>query len=238
MFNRFIKFIKEISQEQADIIKSFAIFFLLIVGNFVAGSVFACFQVNFIKEHKWLQRFIAFLLFYFLVTIVSETGKLEFIPPIEKLIYSIFYFILFLVVMRLDMRISAITLVLIFIIYFIELNKDFYLDRGANIIDPIDQDIYKSNRYWITLRWPYDIRLFKVSNNDFIIINKIETIIYYLIIFLLIIGFISYGGEIHDTVRRNKNLTWLDVIIDTDICKLKDRKNFFHYLKVGLGLKI
>ena len=85
-------FISEISQGQADIIKSFAIFFLLIVSNFISGSVFACFQINFIKQHKGLQLFIAFLLFYFLVTLLSETGKLEYTPPIEKLLYSIFYF--------------------------------------------------------------------------------------------------------------------------------------------------
>ena len=59
-----------------------------------------------------------------------------------------------------------------------------------------------------------------------------------IIIILLVIGFISYGGEIHDTVSRSKNLTWIDVFSDTNICKLKDRKGFWHYFKVGLGLKI
>jgi hypothetical protein len=63
-------------------------------------------------------------------------------------------------------------------------------------------------------------------------------IILMLIIGLLIIGFISYGGEIHDTVSRSKNLTWFDVIGDTGLCKLKDRRSFWHYFKVGLGLKL
>jgi len=44
------------------------------------------------------------------------------------------------------------------------------------------------------------------------------------------------GGEIHDTVKKNKNLTWFDVVTDTDICKLQNRKSFLHYLQVGLGL--
>jgi hypothetical protein len=231
-------FIKEISQNEANMIKSFAIFYLLLVGNYVGTSIFTCFQINYLKQHKWLQLLISFLLFYFLVTLVSETGKLEFTPPIEKLIYSIFYFIGFLIVMRLDMRISALVLLLIFVIYFLELNKDFYLERGTNIIDIIDQDIYKENQYWITLNWPYKIRLIKIKKNDFTIINQIETIIYYSILFLLVIGFISYGGEIHDTLKKKKNLTWVDVITDTDVCRLKDRKSFLHYLKVGLRLKI
>ena len=230
--------IKEISQNQADLIKSFAIFYLLLVGNYVGTSIFTCFQITYIQKNKWLQIVISFLLFYFLVTLVSDTGKLEFTPPIEKLIYSIFYFIGFLVVMRLDMRISALVLLLIFIIYFLELNKDFYLERGTDITDPVDQDIYNSNKYWITFNWPYKIRLFKVNTSDFKLINQIETIIYYFILFLLVIGFISYGGEIHDTVKSSKKLTWLDVVSDTNICRLKDRKSFLHYLKVGLGLKI
>lgn len=230
--------INEISQNQADLIKSFAIFYLLLVGNYVGTSIFTCFQITYIQKNKWLQILISFLLFYFLVTLVSDTGKLEFTPPIEKFVYSIFYFIGFLVVMRLDMRISALVLLLIFIIYFLELNKDFYLDRGINIDNPVDQDIYNSNKYWITFNWPFRIRLFKVSNGDFKLINQIETIIYYFIIFLLVIGFIAYGGEIHDTVKKTKNLTWVDIVTDTDICRLKDRKSFLHYLKVGLGLKI
>lgn len=230
--------IKEISQNQADLIKSFAIFYLLLVGNYIGSSIFTCFQITYIKQHKWLQLIISFLLFYFLVTLVSETGKLEFTPPIEKLIYSLFYFLGFLVVMRLDMRISALVLLLIFVIYFLELNKDFYLDRGTNITEQVDLDIYNENQYWITFNWPYKIRLFKIQKSDFKIINQIETIIYYLILFLLVIGFISYGGEIHDTLKRTQNLTWIDVITDTSICRLKDRKSFFHYLKVGLGLKI
>jgi len=230
--------IKEISQNQADLIKSFAIFYLLLVGNYVGKSIFTCFQIKYIQNNKWVQLLISFLLFYFLVTLVSDTGKLEFTPPIEKFIYSIFYFLGFLVVMRLDMRISALVLLLIFIIYFLELNKDFYLDRGADINDPVDQDIYNDNKYWITFNWPYKIRLFNVDKTDFRHINQIETIIYYLILFLLVIGFISYGGEIHDTVKRNKNLTWIDVVTDTNVCRLKNRQSFLHYLKVGLGLKI
>ena len=230
--------LNEISQNQADLIKSFAIFFLLLVGNYTSTSIFTCFQIETIKKHKWIQLLLSFLLFYFLVTLVSGTGKLEFTPPIEKFFYSIFYFIGFLVIMRLDMRISSLVLLLIFIIFFVELNKEFYLDRGINITDPLDQDLYNSNQYWITLSWPFTLKFFKVNKEHFKVINRIQTIIYYIIVFLLVIGFISYGGEIHDTVRKSKNLTWIDVITNTSICKLENRKSFLHYLKVGLGLKL
>jgi hypothetical protein len=230
--------INEINIFQSDLIKSFAIFYLLLVGNYVGPSLFTCVQITHIKNNKWLQLGLSFLLFYFLVTLVSNTGNLEFIPPIEKLINSILYFFGFLVVMRLDTFITAIVMLLIFVIYFIELNKEFYLERGKNIRDPLDEDIYNDNRYWITMSWPFKLRLFPINNDDFVIINKIESMIYYTIIVLLVLGFISYGGEIHDTVSKSKNLTWIDVITDTSICKLKDRKSFWHYLKVGLNMKL
>ena len=233
-----LELLKQISQTQSDLIKSFAVFYLLLVGNYIGDSLFTCFQINYIKTHRWIQLFIAFFLFYFLVSLVSNTGKLEFTPPIEKLVYSIAYFFGFLIVMRLDLVITALVLLLIFIIYFIELNKDFYLDRGSEINDPIDQDVYNSNQYWITFDWPYKIRLFQVKSDDFIIINKIETIIYYIIIFLLVIGVISYGGEIHDSIKNSKNLTWVDVILNKDVCRLNERKSFFHYLKIGLDIKL
>ena len=233
-----LEILKEISVGQADLIKSFAIFYLLLVGNYIGTSIFTCFQINFIKKNKMLQLFIAFLLFYFLVTLISNTGKLKYTPPIEKLLYSIFYFFGFLVVMRLDIIVSSFVLFLIFVIYFLELNKDFYLETGDEINNPLDEDIYIDNQYWLTLNWPFKVRLFPVKKSDFPIINRIETIIYYLIIFLLVIGFISYGGEIHDTLRRTNNLTWLDIITNTNICRLKDRKSLLHYLKVGLGVKI
>lgn len=235
MLNRFVN---EISEKQADLIKSFAIFYLLLVGTYIGDGIFTCFQIKYITKHKWIQFLMSFLLFYFLVTLVSDTGKIEFIPPIERLAHSIFYFMIFLVVMRLDLRISAIVFLLIFVIYFLELNKDFYLERGFEITNQTDKDIYNDNQYWITFNWPYKIRLFKVEKTDFKIINQIEMVIYYIILCFLVLGFISYGGEIHDTLRRKKNLTWADVIIDTDVCNLKDRKSFIHYLKVGLGIKL
>jgi hypothetical protein len=230
--------INEISTAQADLIKSFAIFYLLLVGNYIGGSLFTCFQIKFIQSHKFLQLIIAFFLFYFLVTLVSNTGDLELTPPIEKLLYSLFYFIGFLIVMRLDVRISSIVIILIFIIYFIELNKDYYLEGDNQIHNVKDKLVFENNQYWITINWPFQVRLFPVNKQDFKYINQIENGIYYIIILLLVGGFISYAGEIRDTLKTKKNITWFDIITDTEICKLKEKKSFLHHLKVGLGVKI
>jgi len=222
--------INEISTAQADLIKSFAIFYLLLVGNYIGGSLFTCFQIKFIQSHKFLQLIIAFFLFYFLVTLVSNTGDLELTPPIEKLLYSLFYFIGFLIVMRLDVRISSIVIILIFIIYFIELNKDYYLEGDNQIHNVKDKLVFENNQYWFTINWPFQVRLFPVNKQDFKYINQIENGIYYIIILLLVGGFISYAGEIRDTLKTKKNITWFDIINDTEIYKLKEKKCFLYNL--------
>lgn len=229
--------IKEISVFQADIIKSFAIFYLFVVINFVGKGIFTCFEANYIIQHKWLKFTISFLLFYFLVTLMSDTGKLELTPPIEKIIHSLFYFFAFMISMRLDIAITMIVFILIFIIYFIELNKSFYLEKGKDITDNVDKEIYKNNQYWITFNELIKIRLFPVEKEQFVIINKIETILYFIIKGLLVIGFISYVGEIRETLKKYKHLSFLDVILKSNVCKLNSKKGFFHYLKIGLGAK-
>ena len=231
------EFFKEISVNQADLIKSFAVFYLIIFSNTVLG-LFTCHQVNFLQKNKLVLVCIAFLLFYFLVTIVSETGNIEFIPPIQKLIHTVFYFILFLITTRLDFRVMVAVLALIFIIYFIEINKDYYLDLNKNVNNNNEKNIYEHyKKYWITMDYPYQIRLFPVETEHFVIINKIEYILYSFIYLLLILGFIAYTGEIKDTLVNRKNLTWWDVFTDTEICNLKERRSFIHYLKVGIGIK-
>ena len=231
------EFFKEISVNQADLIKSFAVFYLIIFSNTVLG-LFTCHQVNFLQKNKLVLVCIAFLLFYFLVTIVSETGNIEFIPPIQKLIHTVFYFILFLITTRLDFRVMVAVLALIFIIYFIEINKDYYLDLNKNVNNNNEKNIYEHyKKYWITMDYPYQIRLFPVETEHFVIINKIEYILYSFIYLLLILGFIAYTGEIKDTLVNRKNLTWWDVFTDTEICNLKERRSFIHYLKVGIGIR-
>ena len=228
----------EISIYQADLIKSFAIFYLIIFSNTVIG-LFTCHQIQILQKNKIVLISIAFLLFYFLVTMVSKTGYLEFIPPIQKLIYAFVYFFIFIITTRLDFRVMFAVLILIFVIYFIELNKDYYVELGKTIQNKNDKLIHNDyTKYWLTLDFPYKIRLFPLKSEHFNIINKIEYILYISIYVLLIIGLIAYGGEIKDTLVKRKNLSWVDVFTDTEICNIKERKPFMHYIKLGLGLKI
>jgi hypothetical protein len=229
-------FLTAISINQADFIKSMAIFYLLLIANYVGNSLFTCFQIKFISSHKMIQLMFAFFLFYFLVTLVSNTGNLQFTPPIEKFLYSTVYFVAFIILMRLNIVITSIVLIFIFILYFIELNKEFYLDKSKiNNNAEVNQD--NKHKYWVTLDYPFKIRLFPINSTHFLNISIIEKIIYYIIIVLVLFGFISYGGEIKDSLQYKKNITWFDIFMDTDICKIKTNKSFWNYFKTGLGIR-
>jgi hypothetical protein len=223
-----IDLFNEITYTQADMVKSFAAFLMIIFGARIGDSLINCEQLVFLKTSKWFNLVASFFLFYFLVTIFSNTGNFEHISPIVKFVYSILYFLVFLIVMRLDMRVSFFVFVLIFTIYFIELNKDFYLDP---------KNKHYTNTYLISINWPFKIELIPINKEFLSLLNKIEKVLYYIILLLLVLGFISYGGEIKDTVKSSR-LTWLDVVTDTKFCKIKDRKGFWHYFKMGLGLKL
>ena len=225
----------ELTENQVDIIKSFAIFFLLLIGNYIGSTIFTCSQINYLKKYKFIQLCCAFLLFYFLNTLLSETGKLEYTPPIQKLLYSFMYFIGFLIMMRLDLIISALIILFIFIIYFIELNKTFYLNPSSHKTDD-DKNIYNDTKYWITLDYPYKIRLFKVKQPDFKFINNIETNIYYVIVILLVVGFIEYIGKIRHTLSKPNKLTWVDIMLNANISKLQYNKSFSDYFLMGIKI--
>jgi len=229
----------EISIHQTDLIKSLAIFYMIIFSNYVA-NLFTCYQINIITKSKTIQYLLGFFLFYFLVTIISDTAYLEYIPPIQKFIYTIGYYLIFIVTTRLNMKIMLTVLLLIFLIYFIELNKTYYLEGGNNINknDLLNKQLYDEHHFWITIDYPVKIRLFPVKKSQFTFLNKIEELLYGLIIVCIFAGLIAYGGELKDKFKKNKKFSWLEVFEDTNVCKLSETKNFIYYFKQGLGLKI
>ena len=160
----------EISIYQTDLIKSLAIFYLIVFSNFVT-NLFTCYQTRIIVNSKLLQYLLGFFLFYFLVTI-----DLIAIPPIQKFIYTIVYYLFFIITTRLNMKIMLSVLFLIFIIYFIELNKKFYLNEKNDVRiqdNNTAKEIYDDHHaYWITMDYPVKLRIFPVEKSQFVVLNK------------------------------------------------------------------
>ena len=232
---------KEISNTftyQADLIITIAMFYMIILSNTVK-NILTCHQIHFLENNKYIILLTSFMLFYFLCSVVSNTGHLKYVPPIQKLLYTIIYFFILLLTTRLDFKITFAVLGLIFLLYFIELNKSFYSNKDNSSSD-LEPNSPKNdyNTHWITIDFPFRIRLIEFNKRHLEFIKKIELILYIIIYVLIILGVISYGGEIKDTFKNKKNVTWHDVFLNNKICNIKDRQPFIHYLKVGLGLKI
>ena len=222
---------------QKDMFITFAMFYMIVFGNFTK-NIFTCRQIYFFENNKYFIYFVSFILFYFLCSLLSNIGTLKYEPPIQKLLYTIIYFLFFLLTIRLDFKITFLVLAIIFLIYFINLNKNFYLENKNSQNNLHEQYNNKSTNYWIHLDFPFKINLIPIKKTHFDIIDKIEYILFFCVYILIFLGLLAYGGEIKDTLTSKKEVTWFDVFADTKICHMKDKRPFTHYVKLGLGLKL
>jgi hypothetical protein len=221
-----------------NLITSLAIFYLIILSNFML-QLFTCYQQHIINNNKTIQYFLGFFLFYFLVSIFSDTGDMQFTPPIQKLILTIGYYFFFIITTRLDTYVMLLVLFLIFSIYFIEINKEYFLNTKEKITNKKNLEFYENHDYWITLDSPFYIRLFRFNKDQVIYLDIIEKYIYFVIWILIIIGMIAYAGEIkYQMGPNNKKFTWSNVFNDSQICDLKNRRPFIANLKMGLSVKL
>lgn len=217
-----------------DLIKYLALFYLIILSNFLLNFL-TCYQTNFILKNKLVLYLLGFFLFYFLVGLTKSSGITQYIPPIQKLITAFFYYILFLISIRLDIKIMLLVLFIIFVIFFLQTNKDYYLKMQNDKMSKFEREFYDNHYYWITLDYPIKIRLLKVDIKQFEYIDMLEKLFYYIIWILLLIGIIAYKGEITHHYKLKK-ITWVSLLIDTSICNFENRQSLLFYLKKGLNL--
>jgi hypothetical protein len=208
---------------QTDLIKCLAIFYLLINVSELK-IIFTCNEDNFINKYKIIHYFITFFCFYLIVSLFTDTKELQNTPPLQKFLYSLGYFILFIMTTRLDSRIRILVIMGIFIFYYIEINKEFYLNKKNH-----------DNNYLIIINKPFYLRLGKINKDIFIKINTFLEIFYYIIILLIFFGFIVYRGELKYHYKNNYSI--LTDILKTNVCKSYNKKlSMLEYFKLGLTI--
>jgi hypothetical protein len=233
-----------------DLISIFIAFYGILYVSQVS-SIFTCQQNMINKDNKLYQYIFTFGIFYFVATLVNKT-ELDF-PPIQKLINCFIYFILFLIVNRLDYRVMITILASFCFIYFINLNKEYYFtvnpttntvelnnnlansSKAVSLINSSSENIEKTaatienHQYWITMDYPFTIRLFAVSVNEYYYLSILNKIIIVLIIILTIIGFIQYYGLLKYTF--DNKVTFYNIIFENPNCKpLNYKLTFFDYI--------
>jgi len=113
----------EVNTTLADLMTIIIAFYGILYVSQVS-SIFTCQQVQINESHKIYQYIFTFGIFYFIALLVNKS-ELD-IPPIQKLLNCVIYFIIFLILNRLDYKIMMTVLALIFLIYFIFVNKQYY----------------------------------------------------------------------------------------------------------------
>ena len=233
-----------------DLVSIFIAFYGILYVSQVS-SIFTC-QQNMINTHNKLYQYIfTFGIFYFVATLVNKT-ELD-LPPIQKLINCFIYFILFLIVNRLDYRLTVTVLGLFCLVYFITLNKEYYFtinpatntvelnnniansNKVVSLVNSSSENIEKSastiqnHQYWITMDYPFTIRLFSVNLPEYYYLSTLIKIIVGLIILLIIIGFIQYYGLLKYTF--DNKITFYNIIFENPNCKpLNYKLKFFDYI--------
>jgi hypothetical protein len=233
-----------------DLVAIFIAFYGILYVSQVS-SIFTC-QQNMINTHNKLYQYIfTFGIFYFVATLVNKT-ELD-LPPIQKLINCFIYFILFLIVNRLDYRLTITVLALFCLVYFITLNKEYYFtvnpstntvelnnnlansSKVVSLVNSSSENIEKSaatienHQYWITMDYPFTVRLFAVNLSEYYYLSTLIKIIVGLIFILISIGFIQYYGLLKYTF--DNKVTFYNIIFENPNCKpLNYKLTFFDYI--------
>lgn len=221
-----------ISQSQSDIIRSFAIFYLLIICSDVAPSIITPVQSAFIKTNVGVQLFLTFMTFFFLVFLVSTTREIEMLPPFIKLLYSISYFILFITLLKININIFACIIILIFVGYFIDVNKAYYFSKtkagGIVVNEQKDSD----HAYWISIKWPVKADFILVKPEQYHILNRLFSLVYYIIAALFITGFVALLGSFRELKQQHPNVSVLEFVFsDRFVCLSNSKHTLFKRLQ-------
>jgi hypothetical protein len=233
-----------------DIVSIFIAFYGILYAPQVL-SILTCQQIDFIQKHRILQYILIFGLFYFIIVLVSDS-EVD-LPPTQKLINCFIYFILFIIINRLNNKLTIIVLGLFGLLYFIFLNKQYYytVDPSTNnvelnnnsqnarnavsVINKYSQNVdetsktIQSHQYWITIDYPFILRLFPVTIPQYYYLSLLNKLIIVCIAICTILGFINYIGLLKYTFKNN--ITFYNILFENPNCKpLINKLGFFEYI--------
>jgi hypothetical protein len=200
--------------------------FYLIVFSTYLSFLFTCNVDNAIKNNQKLIIVMGYFLFFYLVTLSNKTLIDD--HPIENMLITLVYYIIFLFTTRMDIKIKL-AILIIFLINFMEINKDHYrllLEHKTN-----DEKIY-----WITLHKPISLNLFEVKESQLRFINDIQHILNYGFYLLIAIGFLSFYGEIK-YLKGNKNISIVKLFFDRNICDLRNNRSIYQNVLHAINIK-
>jgi hypothetical protein len=240
----------KINKIVSDIVSIFIAFYCILYAS-KAKTIFTCQQDIINKNHRFIQYIFTFGIFYFVALFLNKT-ELE-LPPIQKLINCFIYFILFIIINRLDYRLTITVLGLFCLLYFIFLNKEYYytVDTSTNTVElnnnsknstnlvsilnknssNVEQSakIIQNHQYWLTIDFPFVVRLFPVTIPQYYYLSLLNKFIVVSIVLCGILGFFNYIGLLKYSFKNN--ITFYNIFFENPNCKpLNYDLGFFEYI--------
>ena len=194
---------------RTDLIKVLFIFYLLIYSGQIHNT-FTCLKINNVTNNIVVKYILIFFIFYFLVTYVSNTQGVTHLSPIQKLLVTIFYYFIFLIILKINNVLRNVILALFGICYFMDINRDYF--------EVVFKDNSKEVTYMIQTK---SLKLFPVKRQHILYINNTIYTLLIIIAVLMVIGLIRYLLEVR--YLMSKNLKLFDILF-YNVCTIKDAK--------------
>lgn len=208
------------------LISALSAFYLIVFSTYLS-FLFTCNVDNAIKKNQKLIIVMGYFLFFYLVTIADKSLTDD--HPFEKMIITLLYYIIFLFTTRMDINITFMVILTIFIINFMELNKEHYRLLIKNKIN-------NGKIYWFTLHNPIKINLFEVNESQLRFINDIQHILNYSLYLLISVGFLSFYGEMK-YMKKNRNIPFYQLFFERNICKIRDKRSVYQNILHAINIK-
>jgi hypothetical protein len=136
-------------------------FLLLIISSGFVGDILNCKYQRTIVNNIYMKHLVAFLTLYFLNSNLFTDED----HPINKLLNCIILYIIFVIIMRLNLTFTGIVLILIFIIHLLHQHYTFYRENPDKI-----------ENYKLVIRLHYFIRIISIVTLIIAIIGLIINI--------------------------------------------------------------
>lgn len=217
-----------IKKDNFYLISALAAFYLIVFSTYLS-FLFTCNIDNAIKNNQTLIIIMGYFLFFYLVTLSDKFNVDN--HPIQNMLITLLYYIVFLFTTRMDIKITCIVVLIIFIINFLDINKEHYKILLKN------QKSKKDDKtYLISLNKPFKIDLIPINEEQLIYIDNVELALNYSLYILIAIGFLSFFGEMK-YMKGDKNISLYKLFFDRNICHIRDKRSTLDNILHAFNIK-
>jgi hypothetical protein len=192
------------------------IFYLVLLTPSVSSLV-GC-NIKFVNNNTYIKQIFAFVILYFVI--VAKDKDLTY-SPLQKFFLCIPVFLIILIISKIEAPLIFSVIFILFIIYFLVLNREYYNIPG------------NENKTWISIDYPISIQLIPFKSNQNAFIHSIILVLFSIACLILLFGIVMFYGKI-SYFNPKKNINIFSIVFDRIIVCETPNYNYIKYFKRGL----